>query len=77
MQREGWALPKQPPVDSIFNYMMKHLWGETDGSVKLLHAPEVRAAANLAFIMRWLKRGPSPVDGHNNVMQLMGIQCSQ
>lgn len=54
---EGRSHLKQPPVDLIFNYMMKHLWGEDDGSVKPLHGPELRALANLAFIIRWPRRG--------------------
>lgn len=66
------------PVDLIFNYMMEHLWGETDGAVKPLHALKVRAMVNLAFIMRWPRgggqRGQCSTEGWGSGMVQMWLK---
>lgn len=66
------------PVDLIFNYMMEHLWGETDGAVKPLHALKVRAMVNLAFIMRWPRgggqRGQCSTEGGGSGMVQMWLK---
>lgn len=55
--RRGLVSSETAPGRLDFQLHDEAFWGETDGSVKPPHAPEVRAAANLAFVMRWLKRG--------------------
>lgn len=52
-RRGGRSLLKQPPSRHAFQLHDEAFGGETDGSVKL----RSYAAANLAVIMRWLKRG--------------------
>lgn len=72
--REDRCLCKQPPVGLIFNYMMKHLRSKADCMLQ-------RNVAQLISLL-WEEegtkmRGQQPVEGHINVMQLKGLQCSQ